>query len=72
MDSEEVIKHLQVIEAQNNAIMARQGCLGGMLVILGAERGKKIRELCEKYYKEMGEAFDKYYTQELEKIIKSE
>ena len=39
----DIITHLKIIEAQNNAIIARQGYLGAMMVVLGAERGINVR-----------------------------
>lgn len=66
----DIITHLKIIEAQNNAIIVRQGYLGAIMMIIGAERGKKVRELCEKYYDGLNEAFNKNYVEPLKELVK--
>lgn len=69
---DEITAHLKAIEMQNNALLARQSCLGGMLLVLCACEGKAPEKLGRKIFKDMEEALVKYYQEPLEKLAKSE
>lgn len=66
---EEIIQHCKAIEAQNNAILVRQSSIGGMLLVLGASQGGKVREICDKCCKDMEESLDKFYTKPLREML---
>lgn len=65
----EVMDLLRVISNQNTAILARQGCIGAMLLAIGESDGEPTKTICNKCYRQMMEDFDKYYVEPLKEMM---